>query len=96
MKYAHPVWIGQDDLLSEIKKMMQNITPHIGLFTKNVKKYYKEDNEIKMIDARAMCVTSPMDIAQRLKRKMAVQWIGKKVKQICNSNKEIKEMGEIE
>jgi hypothetical protein len=63
MKYAHPVWIGQDDLLSEIKKMMQNI------FTKNVKKYYKEDNEIKMIDARVMCVTSPMDIAQRLKRK---------------------------
>lgn len=80
LKGLHPVFTNFDNLLMEIKALLMDISPHIEVYPKNEKKYYKqEENEeiVQKLEARIICLSAPKDICDQM---MAI--MGKRLKQL--------------
>lgn len=80
LKGLHPVLTNHDNLLTEIKGLLSDISPHIEIYLKNEKKYYKQDAEeetVQKVEARIICLSAPKDISDQM---MAI--MGKRIRQL--------------
>lgn len=76
LKYAHPLYTSQDDLLQSIRTLFNDITPHFDVICKWENRSYKTaDDEIKKMRVRVLSLLCPRDIARTVSDIMFARWL---------------------
>ena len=76
LKYAHPVYTSQEDLLQSVKEIFSDITPHFDAICKWENKSYQTlEGETKKMRVRVLSLLCPRDIARVVSNIMFARWL---------------------